>query len=197
MRCSSLLLALACVGCAAQPERSATPVVDVAAPVAKTEGSTSEDTDGRDTDRDGIPDDRDHCPDEPEDRDSFADDDGCPDPDNDNDGVADASDKCPDEPENRDGREDEDGCPETPEVLAKRAFKEALLASQRGDFAQARRQFEEAYRILPGDLVLFHLAATALGQGDHDAACRYYKQWQASPRAQVKPQRISALDACP
>nr|WP_276076147.1 tetratricopeptide repeat protein [Polyangium mundeleinium] len=197
MRGSSLLLALVCVGCAAPSERSATPIVDVAAPVAKTDAIPSEDTDGRDADRDGIPDDTDRCPNEPEDRDSFADDDGCPDPDNDNDGVADANDKCPDEPENRDGHEDEDGCPETPQVLAKRAYKEAVLASQRGDLAVARRQFEEAYRILPGDRVLFQLATTALGQGDHDAACRYYKQWQASPTAQAKPQGISALDACP
>ncbi|MDI3283173.1 tetratricopeptide repeat protein [Polyangium sp. 15x6] len=197
---SSLLFALACVGCAAQPERSATPVVEVAAPTADPTraNGASEDTDRLDdTDRDGIPDDTDRCPSEPEDRDSFADADGCPDIDNDGDGVADASDKCPDEPENRDGFEDEDGCPETPKILAARAFKEAILASNRGDFAEARRRFEEAYRILPGDVVFFHLATTALAQGDHAAACRYYRQWSASPTAQTKPRTISALDACP
>ncbi|MDI1479957.1 tetratricopeptide repeat protein [Polyangium sp. y55x31] len=196
---SSFLFVLACVGCAAQPERSATPVVDVAAPVAasaRADGA-SEDTAWRDADHDRIPDDRDLCPSEPEDQDGFTDDDGCPDLDNDGDGVADANDHCPDEAENRDGFEDEDGCPETSKTLAKRAFKEALAASDRGDFAEARRLFEEAYRILPGDVVFFHLAATALAQRDHDAACRYYKQWRASPTAQTKPRGISALDACP
>ncbi|HEY0250939.1 MAG TPA: outer membrane beta-barrel protein, partial [Kofleriaceae bacterium] len=41
----------------------------------------------KDSDGDGIPDDQDKCPNEPEDKDGFQDDDGCPDPDNDNDGV--------------------------------------------------------------------------------------------------------------
>jgi outer membrane protein OmpA-like peptidoglycan-associated protein len=65
-----------------------------------------------DSDGDGIPDVRDKCPNEPEDKDGFEDDDGCPDPDNDNDGILDAVDKCPNEPEDFDGFEDEDGCPE-------------------------------------------------------------------------------------
>jgi OOP family OmpA-OmpF porin len=65
-----------------------------------------------DRDGDGIPDDIDKCPDEPEDKDGFQDDDGCPDPDNDNDGIPDIDDKCPNEPEDRDGDHDEDGCPE-------------------------------------------------------------------------------------
>jgi outer membrane protein OmpA-like peptidoglycan-associated protein len=63
-----------------------------------------------DTDQDGIPDTIDKCPDVPEDRDGFADDDGCPDPDNDGDGILDAQDKCPNEGENKNGFEDEDGC---------------------------------------------------------------------------------------
>ncbi len=65
-----------------------------------------------DDDRDGIPDKEDHCPQQPEDRDGFQDEDGCPDPDNDGDGVLDARDRCPSEPEDRDGFQDEDGCPE-------------------------------------------------------------------------------------
>jgi outer membrane protein OmpA-like peptidoglycan-associated protein len=65
-----------------------------------------------DRDADGIPDSADRCPDEPEDRDSFQDNDGCPDPDNDGDGVPDAVDRCPNEPEDRDGYEDQDGCPD-------------------------------------------------------------------------------------
>jgi outer membrane protein OmpA-like peptidoglycan-associated protein len=65
-----------------------------------------------DRDRDGLLDGVDKCPTNPEDRDGFEDEDGCPDPDNDKDGVADASDKCPTEAEDKDGFEDEDGCPE-------------------------------------------------------------------------------------
>lgn len=66
----------------------------------------------RDRDGDGIPDVIDICPDEPEDRDGFDDDDGCPDYDNDEDGIRDLMDRCPNTPEDFDGFEDEDGCPE-------------------------------------------------------------------------------------
>ena len=65
-----------------------------------------------DRDGDGILDNVDKCPDEPEDKDGFEDEDGCPDPDNDKDGIADTDDKCPNEPEDKDGFEDEDGCPD-------------------------------------------------------------------------------------
>ncbi|OGQ91143.1 MAG: hypothetical protein A2289_01070 [Deltaproteobacteria bacterium RIFOXYA12_FULL_58_15] len=94
-----------------------------------------------DRDGDGIGDTIDQCPDEPEDVDTFEDENGCPDPDNDGDtvldvddkcpmvagdptshgcpiedrdgdGIADAADKCPDIPEDLDGNEDQDGCPE-------------------------------------------------------------------------------------
>jgi len=66
----------------------------------------------KDTDRDDIPDNIDKCPNEPEDKDGFQDEDGCPDPDNDADGIPDATDKCPNEPEDKDGFQDEDGCPD-------------------------------------------------------------------------------------
>jgi outer membrane protein OmpA-like peptidoglycan-associated protein len=65
-----------------------------------------------DKDGDGIPDDVDKCPTEPEDKDGFEDNDGCPDPDNDNDGIPDKLDKCPNDPEDKDGFEDTDGCPD-------------------------------------------------------------------------------------
>lgn len=81
----------------------------------------------KDTDGDGVPDDVDRCPLDPEDKDGFQDEDGCPDPDNDNDGIVDAMDACPDNPgplENRgcpvldrdgDGVPDsEDKCPDQP-----------------------------------------------------------------------------------
>jgi OmpA-OmpF porin, OOP family len=67
---------------------------------------------GTDKDGDGIPDDIDQCPNDPEDKDGFEDQDGCPDYDNDKDGIFDTKDKCPNEPEDRDGFQDEDGCPD-------------------------------------------------------------------------------------
>jgi outer membrane protein OmpA-like peptidoglycan-associated protein len=65
-----------------------------------------------DRDGDGIPDAVDACPDEPEDKDGFQDEDGCPDPDNDRDGIPDKDDQCPNEPEDKDGFQDQDGCPD-------------------------------------------------------------------------------------
>jgi outer membrane protein OmpA-like peptidoglycan-associated protein len=66
-----------------------------------------------DTDSDGVLDSADRCPTEPEDRDGWEDEDGCPDPDNDGDGIPDTLDRCSNQPEDRDGWEDEDGCPES------------------------------------------------------------------------------------
>lgn len=66
----------------------------------------------RDDDGDLVTNDGDRCPDEPEDRDDFRDDDGCPEADNDGDGLLDGNDACPDVAEDRDGFEDSDGCPE-------------------------------------------------------------------------------------
>ncbi len=65
-----------------------------------------------DRDGDGLTDDVDKCPDDPEDKDGFEDEDGCPDPDNDADGIKDPVDKCPMDPEDADKFEDEDGCPD-------------------------------------------------------------------------------------
>jgi outer membrane protein OmpA-like peptidoglycan-associated protein len=67
---------------------------------------------GPDRDKDGIPNRKDECPDEPEDKDDFEDDDGCPDADNDKDGIVDADDDCPLEAEDKDTWEDLDGCPD-------------------------------------------------------------------------------------
>ncbi len=65
-----------------------------------------------DGDGDGLADDADRCPADPEDKDGYEDDDGCPDTDNDRDGVADVKDACPLEPEDRDSFQDDDGCPD-------------------------------------------------------------------------------------
>ncbi len=67
---------------------------------------------GIDSDGDGIGDNVDACPTEPEDKDGYLDDDGCPDTDNDGDGIPDAQDKCPNDPEDPDGFQDQDGCPD-------------------------------------------------------------------------------------
>lgn len=66
----------------------------------------------RDTDGDGIDDSLDQCVLEPEDKDGYLDDDGCPDPDNDADGIPDAVDQCKNDPEDFDGFQDADGCPD-------------------------------------------------------------------------------------
>jgi outer membrane protein OmpA-like peptidoglycan-associated protein len=78
-----------------------------------------------DRDKDGILDEADECPDEPEDKDGFEDEDGCPDPDNDKDGIPDVADKCPNEPETINGVDDDDGCPDKGAV-AVRVGKEEL-----------------------------------------------------------------------
>jgi outer membrane protein OmpA-like peptidoglycan-associated protein len=65
-----------------------------------------------DQDRDGIIDAFDQCPTDPEDKDNFHDEDGCPDRDNDEDGVLDPDDQCPLVAEDRDKFQDSDGCPE-------------------------------------------------------------------------------------
>ncbi len=65
-----------------------------------------------DPDKDGILNPHDKCPNDPEDKDNFEDQDGCPDTDNDNDGILDKDDKCPMDPEDKDGFEDKDGCPD-------------------------------------------------------------------------------------
>ena len=65
-----------------------------------------------DRDGDGLLDDADKCPDEPEDKDNFEDEDGCPELDNDKDGIPDNDDKCPNDPETKNGYQDEDGCPD-------------------------------------------------------------------------------------
>ncbi|WP_224365097.1 OmpA family protein [Hyalangium versicolor] len=66
----------------------------------------------KDSDGDGLVDFDDDCPDDPEDKDGFQDDDGCPDLDNDQDGIPDTLDKCPLVAEDKDGFQDDDGCPE-------------------------------------------------------------------------------------
>ncbi|MCA9537938.1 MAG: OmpA family protein [Myxococcales bacterium] len=65
-----------------------------------------------DRDGDGLLDEVDKCPDDPEDKDGFQDEDGCPDPDNDQDTILDVVDACQLDPEDHDDWEDADGCPD-------------------------------------------------------------------------------------
>ncbi|NUP05502.1 MAG: hypothetical protein HOW73_05530 [Polyangiaceae bacterium] len=67
---------------------------------------------GADADADGLLSSVDRCENEPEDRDGFQDQDGCPELDNDRDGLDDIKDKCCYVAEDMDGKEDLDGCPE-------------------------------------------------------------------------------------
>jgi hypothetical protein len=125
-----------------------------------------------DSDHDGIPDERDLCPDEPEDKDGFQDEDGCPDPDNDGDGIPDAKDKCPDQPETFNGVEDDDGCPDvgvsnattgvTPDQSPKHAAEDSFqrgreLMAQR-KFTAACAAFEQSQRLDPAAGTRYNLA---------------------------------------
>jgi outer membrane protein OmpA-like peptidoglycan-associated protein len=78
-----------------------------------------------DSDGDGIPDAIDKCPTQPEDKDGFQDEDGCPDIDNDHDGIPDAIDKCPNEPETKNDIADDDGCPDEMPPAVAAAFEAA------------------------------------------------------------------------
>lgn len=69
-------------------------------------------TDPRDPDGDGVLASADACPGAAEDRDGFADGDGCPELDDDRDAIADAFDLCPRAPEIVNGGLDIDGCPD-------------------------------------------------------------------------------------
>ena len=113
--------ATACGGSQASPEQPATTGQGSAEPLAAGQEPPAVPPEGTpppppptgdDPDFDGIVGAQDRCANEPEDRDGFQDEDGCPDPDNDGDGLDDASDICPLEAEDADGVQDEDGCPD-------------------------------------------------------------------------------------
>jgi outer membrane protein OmpA-like peptidoglycan-associated protein len=89
------------------------------APAGTQPGTSAELAKISDRDGDGIPDELDKCPDEPEDKDGFEDEDGCPDLDNDKDGIPDTADACPNEPETVNGFQDEDGCPDSAPIVVK------------------------------------------------------------------------------
>ena len=111
-----------------------------------------------DTDVDGIMIPADQCPDEPEDRDGFQDEDGCPDPDNDADGILDAADKCPDAKEVFNGSDDDDGCPD----------EGAAILTKDGDMLKIpdRIRFKSgSAELLPSDKLILDPVAAVLKSG--------------------------------
>ena len=103
-----------------------------------------------DTDGDGIPDDVDKCPNEPEDKDGFEDEDGCPDLDNDKDGIPDTSDLCPNEP----GPPEERGCPKKYSLVS--VTQEKIELHQAVFFATAKST------IMPQSFALLNEVADVL-----------------------------------
>jgi OmpA-OmpF porin, OOP family len=113
--CLGLVLGLACAAAPRQVKVQALAPSPPGAALAHAEPRPEwqpQQPDSKDSDGDGVPDNIDLCPNEPEDRDGFEDNDGCPDPDNDKDRIPDVADKCPNVPETYNGFEDEDGCPD-------------------------------------------------------------------------------------
>ncbi|HEY6106907.1 MAG TPA: OmpA family protein [Anaeromyxobacteraceae bacterium] len=132
----------------------------------------------RDTDGDGIPDDIDRCPLDPEDKDGFQDEDGCPDPDNDNDGIVDAMDACPNNPgplENRgcpvldrDGDgipDDQDKCPDVPGVAPDGCPKKYALVEVKKDRIEIKQQVKYQtgkFKVLPASFPLLNQVVQVL-----------------------------------
>ena len=102
--CGLLLLAASC--------RTAKPAATVSNHDSTTPIVNDRYKAGGDLDGDGLADADDQCPADPEDKDDFADGDGCPESDNDGDTIPDVDDKCPNDHEDIDYVDDTDGCPE-------------------------------------------------------------------------------------
>ncbi len=137
----------------------------------------------KDTDGDGVPDDIDRCPLDPEDKDGFQDEDGCPDPDNDNDGIVDAMDACPNNPgplENhgcplldRDGDgvpDSEDKCPDVPGPKENQGCPKYALVQVKQDRIELRQQVHFAtrkHRVLPDSFRLLNQVVQVLKDMPH------------------------------
>ncbi len=132
----------------------------------------------RDTDGDGIPDDIDRCPLDPEDKDGFQDEDGCPDPDNDNDGIVDAMDACPNNPGplsnrgcpvlDRDGDgipDDVDKCPDEPGPPPDGCPKKYSLVQVKKDRIEIKQQVKYQtgkFKVLPASYKLLNQVVQVL-----------------------------------
>jgi len=98
-----------------------------------------------DRDGDGVRDAADRCLAEPEDKDDFEDQDGCPDADNDRDGLVDTADRCPFIAESSNGWQDDDGCPD--QVITELTGIGFVADSARIDSASSAL-LERAFQIL-------------------------------------------------
>jgi outer membrane protein OmpA-like peptidoglycan-associated protein len=132
----------------------------------------------KDTDADGTPDDIDRCPQDPEDKDGFQDEDGCPDADNDQDGIVDAMDACPvaagpldnkgcpDPDADADGFVDrKDACPDQPGIAPDGCPKRYSLVEVKAERIEIKQQvfFASAkYRVLPRSFALLDQVAQVL-----------------------------------
>lgn len=133
----------------------------------------------KDTDNDGILDKDDNCPEDPEDKDGFEDDDGCPDLDNDADGIPDIKDRCPMDagiPENegcpaKDSDDDgifdhEDKCPDVPGVKEEQGCprKYTLVELKKDKIEIKQKVFFQTgkWRILPRSYELLNQVASVL-----------------------------------
>jgi outer membrane protein OmpA-like peptidoglycan-associated protein len=150
--------------CAAKPPAAKPPEPKKAAPT--------------DTDGDGVPEAIDRCPLDPEDRDGFQDEDGCPDPDDDGDGVVDAMDGCPHNPgplENRgcpildrDGDgipDDQDRCPDEPGPAPDGCPKKYSMVELKEDRIEILQQIHfttAKFRVLPDSFKLLDQVAQVL-----------------------------------
>ena len=114
------------------------PAAPAAQPAPAPAPPVSDDRDG-----DGLLGSRDACPEQAEDRDSFQDQDGCPDPDNDADGVRDEQDQCGDQAETRNGYKDDDGCAdELPREVAKFTGVIKGITFKKGSAQVQRKSFK-------------------------------------------------------
>jgi len=132
----------------------------------------------KDSDGDGIPDDIDRCPFDPEDKDGFQDEDGCPDLDNDGDGIVDALDACPNNPGplsnrgcpvlDRDGdgvMDDVDKCPDEPGPPPDGCPKKYKLVVVKKDRIELKQQVKYAtgkWKVLPASYALLGEVAQAM-----------------------------------
>ena len=104
----------------ARPDAAPAPVSEAAVPVR-----------APDADNDGVTGADDQCPAEPETRNGFMDEDGCPDePDPDGDNIRGIGDQCPTQAETRNGFQDDDGCPDTPPAPAAAAVTPTVTAPE-------------------------------------------------------------------
>jgi outer membrane protein OmpA-like peptidoglycan-associated protein len=123
---------------------------------------------------------------DPEDKDGFKDDDGCPELDNDNDGILDENDRCPDLPETKNGFKDDDGCPDKEPVALKKTFILSGISFKPGS-AQITSESEEVLYDVRDQLEAFTKAKFRIeGHTDAQGPAKSNKRLSASRANSVK-----------